>query len=1150
MPFQGRRRGRVRAAALLAAAAHLFAPAAEATIFLPVSLEELVAASSLIFEGRVKSVKCHLERGGKQIYSLITVAPSRVHKGSAEGDIVIRMLGGRVGDLASGIVGAPRFRTGEEVFLFCSPHKASRGLVAVTSLGMGKFTVVTDARSGRKYLERKIPAGVTFRPDPEGKGLRPASVPARFERTKFIKAVKDAVAGREVRLEAEPEGEEPRPLPEGWTRGRRFRRMAIPVSTAAEEGSSGGGAALGLGSALVFFVLAALVLKRRARLRRTTLLLLLGAAAAGLGTLKAIAYERILTLDGEPVWWHPSSMPVQWVMNADETSDCAGELDVLKAAFDKWSTVPRCDLVLEYAGTVAENPGALEEFLNDGFNVVFWDSEDKAEFSTSPGALAFTSWTVTPSTGQILDMDIAFNDLPGAGGIDWTTTYQGGRWQVQGVAEHEIGHLIGLDHVDDPLSTLFGLWTPCCETLSEDEMDGARRIYPDLTPPDPPVITTNGGSDFTTTNTAVVLEGTAPDDAAVITVNGSTQGVEYVPGSGLWRFEDHLGPDTYPFVVHARDEDANASFETITVTIDPGGPRVLDFRLLDLGGGAGFTNADTVRVLADCTDPGGAVAGYLLTEDPGLAPDAAYITANGLDRAPRVYTFSNPSQGPKRVLLWIRDDSGNVSGPASAAIEYDWIPPAVVNVESVGLAHLLVAFSEPVSGALDPAAYAVAPAVACTGVSGIDPTTYLLTTGTLTSGQLYEVEPAPSVSDPAGNAALDPALPEGAQAEGDRATVGNIHCRTHWNTTVTYGERVLGAAQADNYRVVYADWPPYEALYLGGNTYELLDDDLYLSGDPDGYDFSVWVKTVTDVAGRRIEYTLGEDFYDGLFRVRAAGDIPPDSDPPVIDSFYLFEPGDRSQTMNTRYPTVGVSLQSSDPDGGVIRWLLTEDSSAPTEAEMRSSGSERAPLVFKLSESAGAHTAYAWVMDEDGNVAGSDQADITLLANSPPVAVIADPGPSPFEAAVPIDFDGTGSSDPDLGDTLSYWWDFGDGVFSTEEAPSHAYMTLGDFEVILVVTDPWGRTGTDRVTVTVEDNTPPVIDVPKVRLRGRVDTPGVTEVEVWIGGSLQDTVPVVDGWYEVEVDLTAGAGTVTLTLKASDGSEVGQRTMDLFKDGP
>ncbi|HMJ34003.1 MAG TPA: LamG-like jellyroll fold domain-containing protein [Baekduia sp.] len=77
---------------------------------------------------------------------------------------------------------------------------------------------------------------------------------------------------------------------------------------------------------------------------------------------------------------------------------------------------------------------------------------------------------------------------------------------------------------------------------------------------------------------------------------------------------------------------------------------------------------------------------------------------------------------------------------------------------------------------------------------------------------------------------------------------------------------------------------------------------------------------------------------------------------------------------------------------------------------------------------------------------------------------------SPTSGTVPlmVNFDGTGSTDPN-NDTLTYSWDLdGDGTYgdSTAAKPSFTYTIEGSYTVRLKVADPGGATSTAQLTVT------------------------------------------------------------------------------------
>ena len=105
-------------------------------------------------------------------------------------------------------------------------------------------------------------------------------------------------------------------------------------------------------------------------------------------------------------------------------------------------------------------------------------------------------------------------------------------------------------------------------------------------------------------------------------------------------------------------------------------------------------------------------------------------------------------------------------------------------------------------------------------------------------------------------------------------------------------------------------------------------------------------------------------------------------------------------------------------------------------------------------------------------------------ANRPPVAR-ATAAPTTGPAPLTVTFDGSGSSDPDSGDTLRFAWDLdGDGAFddSTAVQPTYTYTSAGTVTATLRVTDGAGATDDQSVTISVGGNTAPtaVINTPAV----------------------------------------------------------------------
>jgi PKD repeat protein len=99
---------------------------------------------------------------------------------------------------------------------------------------------------------------------------------------------------------------------------------------------------------------------------------------------------------------------------------------------------------------------------------------------------------------------------------------------------------------------------------------------------------------------------------------------------------------------------------------------------------------------------------------------------------------------------------------------------------------------------------------------------------------------------------------------------------------------------------------------------------------------------------------------------------------------------------------------------------------------------------------------------------------LTAANHFPQAVLSAHPvtGPAPLQ----VDFDASGSSDPD-GDPLSFAWDFGDGLPpGTGSSISHNFVTIGTYTVVLAVDDGHGATDTSSVTITVGSHSNLVIN--------------------------------------------------------------------------
>ena len=146
---------------------------------------------------------------------------------------------------------------------------------------------------------------------------------------------------------------------------------------------------------------------------------------------------------------------------------------------------------------------------------------------------------------------------------------------------------------------------------------------------------------------------------------------------------------------------------------------------------------------------------------------------------------------------------------------------------------------------------------------------------------------------------------------------------------------------------------------------------------------------------------------------------------------------------------------SSDPDGTIVSY-------AWDFGDGNSSSSSSPSHEYTLANT---YNVSLTVTDDDGETATANLTITVTSANQGPTAV-ASSNVTSGEAPLTVQFDGTGSSDPD-GTIVSYAWDFGDGNSSSSSSPSHEYTLANTYNVSLTVTDDDGETATANLTITV-----------------------------------------------------------------------------------
>jgi hypothetical protein len=168
---------------------------------------------------------------------------------------------------------------------------------------------------------------------------------------------------------------------------------------------------------------------------------------------RSYVYWDATNCSGSSCKWHELDMPVPYYINEDGAAYCTGdEFRAVHLAVGNWESVHQTYWAACYKGTTDKHSSADDATpVTDGYNVISW--EDMG--GTLPYSLGRAQWWWDGSK-NIYEADISMNDNAA---IAWSAlkpdTCLAGKYELESVLTHELGHWMSFDHSCDQKATMY-----------------------------------------------------------------------------------------------------------------------------------------------------------------------------------------------------------------------------------------------------------------------------------------------------------------------------------------------------------------------------------------------------------------------------------------------------------------------------------------------------------------------------------------------------------------------------------------------------------------------------------------------------------------------------------------------------------------------
>jgi len=165
-------------------------------------------------------------------------------------------------------------------------------------------------------------------------------------------------------------------------------------------------------------------------------------------------------------------MPISYWINENGYSQIRNRSDfeAIQESFRTWDNVSSADIQFNYRGTTT-----ARSVSRDGQNIVTF-ADDSTPLGSSTIAATFSFFRVQGADLFFDEVDISFSST-----LEFSTSGETNKFDIQGILTHEIGHLLGLDHSGLVSSVMVPFSQPSQvhqRTLTYDDIAGVNEIYP------------------------------------------------------------------------------------------------------------------------------------------------------------------------------------------------------------------------------------------------------------------------------------------------------------------------------------------------------------------------------------------------------------------------------------------------------------------------------------------------------------------------------------------------------------------------------------------------------------------------------------------------------------------------------------------------